>query len=77
MMVAGAVHVAMRELLGRGISDLGNLHGEIEVLPRERMVSVHGHHVALHGGDGYHAHLPALELRLELHPGLDVADRAE
>ena len=51
MMTAGAVHVTVREFfLGRG-THFGDLHVEVERLTGERMIAVHGHHVAGDAGD--------------------------
>ena len=72
-MPARTVHVTVLELLGRGIAHLRDLDGKVEALTGERMITVDGDHVALDRGDRHHARLAALELRLELHPGLDVA----
>src|SRR5687767_8236122 len=77
VMPARAVHVTVLELFGRGIAHLGDLDGEVEALTGEGMITVDGDHVALDRGDRHHARLTALELRLELHAGLDVACRPE
>src|SRR5882762_3243643 len=76
MVVAGAVHVPVRELRLRGCPHLGNLDLEVQALAGERMIAIEGHQVASDLGDGHGPHaVPGL--RLQPHPHLEVREALE
>src|SRR5258705_13625512 len=76
MVVAGAVHVPVRELCLRGCTHLGNLDLEVQALAGERMIAIEGHQVAGDPGDG-HGPRAVPGLRLQPHPHLEVREALE
>src|SRR4029077_3019551 len=76
MVVAGAVHVPVRELRLGGCTHLGNLDLEVLVLARERMIAIEGHQVAGDLRDG-HGPRAVPGLRLQPHSHLEVREALE
>src|SRR5260370_25212017 len=76
MVVAGAVHVPVRELRLGGCTHLGNLDLEVQALAGERMIAIEGHKVAGDLRDG-HGPRAVPGLRLQPHPHLEVREALE
>src|SRR5688500_3750603 len=76
VMPARPVGVAVGEFLGGGVADVHDLHVEIQRLPGERVVGVHGDVLVVHGDDGDDAGAVAA-LGGELHAGTDVGYACE
>ena len=76
MMTAGSVHVAVREFFLGGSPHGGHFDLEVEVLARERMVTIERYHVArkLRDRDGTRT---VRGLSLQVHPHPHVADTLE
>src|SRR5271156_229485 len=72
MMAAGAVHVAVLELLGSRTAHLDHFDVEMQRLIGERMIAVEGDHIAHDRGHREYPHA-LVGLRLKLHALADLA----
>ena len=72
VVATGAVHVTVRQFFFGRNAHFGDFHVEMQRLAGQRMVTVHGHHIALDARDHDGARA-GFGLRRELHAGTDFA----
>ncbi len=76
VMATGPVHVTMRQFLRARVAHIGYLDGEVQRLPRQRMVAVDRDLVAVDAGYR-HRHRALWRLCLELHAHLQIVNTLE